>query len=195
MTTILHVNTSGRNTGSHSRKLSTELIAKLTAAHPNASVIERDIASGIEFVDQTWIEATFTPETQRSSDQKFRLSGSDTLVGEVQAADQLVIAVPIYNFSIPGVLKAWVDQICRIGVTFKHVDGQPVGLLENKKAFLVITSGGTEVQGPVDFATDYMTHVLAFIGITDVAIINAGQLMFDESGVLAKARQTIAAAA
>ena len=70
-----------------------------------------------------------------------------------------------------------------------------VGLLEGKKAFLVITSGGTEVQGPVDFATNYMTHVLAFIGITDVAIINAGQLMFDERGVLAKARQTIAAAA
>ena len=195
MTHILHINSSGRMDGSYSRKLSAELVEQLVERHPGAEVVVRDVAPGVEFLDQAWIEANFTPSSDRTDEQAARLVGSDALVAELQAADILVIAAPIYNFSDPGALKAWIDQICRAGVTFQYGPNGPEGLLEGKKAYVVMTSGGTEVRGPVDFATDYLTHVLGFIGITDVEVVDAGRLMADEAQSLQSARTTIAQAA
>ena len=191
MTTILHISSSGRQDGSFSRDLSKELLERLEIANPRATIIERDIANGVEFVDQTWIESNFTPKEERNSEQQLRLKDSDLLVSELKSADIVVISTPIYNFSVPGVLKAWIDQICRAGLTFKYESTGPIGLLSNTKAYLVVTSGGTEVRGPVDFATDYLVHVLGFIGIDNVTIVDAGQLMADKDLVISKARETI----
>lgn len=195
MTTILHIDSSGRHDGSYSRKLTAALVKKLQTLGPDAKIIKRELAQGVEFVDQDWIEANFTPADERTILQKERLSGSDALVDEVIQADHIVIGAPIYNFSVPGVLKAWVDQICRAGVTFRYEPTGPVGLLQDKRAFIVIASGGTEVQGPADFATDYLKHVLGFIGIQDVSIVNAGQLMVDEEAALERAKSKIEQAA
>ena len=191
---ILKVNSSGRVNGSHSRKLVDELISRLAGKHEGAKVISREVSSGIELVDEAWIQANFTNPADRSETQKNRLNASDTLVEEVEEADILVIAAPIYNFGVPAALKAWIDQICRANRTFKYSETGPVGLLEDKKAYVIVTSGGTKAQSSVDFVSDYMRHVLGFIGIKDVEIIAADQLMMAEEKQLAQARALIAAA-
>lgn len=191
MTTILHVNSSGRKNGSASRQLGAALVEKLMKRHPGASVIEREAVTEAEFLDEEWVVANFTSVEERSSRQGKRLEHSRKLVEEVQAADFIVIGTPIYNFTISGVLKAWIDQICRPGLTFRAEPDRFVGLLQNKKAFLVVTSGGTEVKGPIDFATGYMVHVLGFLGITEVAVIAADTMVSDPQGALERARRQI----
>jgi FMN-dependent NADH-azoreductase len=89
------------------------------------------------------------------------------------AADVLVIGAPIYNFSVPATFKAWVDMIARARLTFEYTENGPRGLLENKKAYVVVPSGGVPVGSPVDFATPYIRHALSFIGIIDVEFIGA----------------------
>ena len=122
------------------------------------------------------------------------MAESDALIAEVQAADVLVIGVPVYNFGVPAALKAWIDMIARARETFKYTENGPVGLLTNKKAYLVVASGGTEVGSAIDFATPYMKHVMGFIGITDVTVISAGQQMMDEKAA-EKAEKSIEALA
>ncbi len=174
---VLRVDASMRNAGSKSRELTDRLITRLTEGGGIASVTTRDLVHGIEFVDEAWIGANFTPEEDRSDAQKARLAGSDALVEEVKAADILVIGAPIYNFSVPAAMKAWIDQIARARKTFKYTENGPVGLLEGKKAYVVVTSGGVPVGSAVDFASGYLRHVLGFIGIEDVTIIAADSLM------------------
>ena len=178
---ILKVDSSGRYEGSHSRSLTGSVVDALKRGNPGATLVERDVAHGIDVVDQLWIANAYTPADERSAEGAARLNISDDLVAELQAADVLVLGVPIYNFGIPAAFKAWVDQICRAGVTFKYGENGPVGLLEGKKAYVVVTSGGTEVDGAVDFATPHVRQILNFIGITDIEIIAADRLMMDES--------------
>jgi FMN-dependent NADH-azoreductase len=174
---ILRVDGSMRQEGSVTRQLADKLMDRLTTEH-EATVNLRDLAVDAPgFVDQDWINANFTATEERSVAQREKLAVSDALVAEVQAADVLVIASPIYNFSVPAALKAWIDMIARARLTFKYTETGPVGLLENKKAYVVMASGGTEIGGPIDYARDYLRHVLGFIGITDVTFIEAGQVM------------------
>lgn len=177
--TILKINSSGRVEGSVSRRLIDRLAARLLAGAPEARVIERDVSSGMEFVDEMWIGAYFTPASERDAAQSARLAGSDALVAKLMAADTVVIGVPIYNFGVPAALKAWIDQIARAGLTFTFTDDGPQGLVTGKKAYLVVTSGGTRVDSDIDFATGYMRQALAFVGIDDVTVIPADGLMGD----------------
>ena len=131
----------------------------------------------------------------RNPAQAGALVMSDTLVDELQAADILVIGAPIYNFGMPAALKAWFDQVCRMGRTFQYSEQGPKGLLEGKKAYIVITSGGVPVDSPADFCTPHLRHLMSFIGIDDVTIIEAAGLMGDEEAGLAKARSQIEAIA
>ena len=195
MTNILHINSSARHGASNSRKLSAELVKKLEHANYGAKIVSRDVASGVEFVDEAWVGANITPADKRSAEQKARLANSDMLVTELQVATHIVIAAPIYNFGIPAALKAWIDQICRAGATFQYGPTGPVGLLKDKKAYLVITSGGVEIQGPVDYATNYLKFLLGFIGITDVTVIAANQLNMNEAKGLQEAHAGIDLAA
>ena len=89
---------------------------------------------------------------------------------ELVAADVVVIGTPIYNFSIPASLKAWVDMVARARKTFRYTENGPVGLLSDKKAYIVVASGGVKVGSPADFATPYLRHALSFVGITDVDV-------------------------
>ena len=103
--------------------------------------------------------------------------------------------MPIYNFGVPAALKAWVDQVARAGVTFKYTENGPQGLLEGKRAILVVASGGTAAGSDIDFASGYMQHVMGFIGITDVTVITADQMMMDTEAALAKATAQVDALA
>ncbi|MEO0399942.1 MAG: NAD(P)H-dependent oxidoreductase [Pseudomonadota bacterium] len=191
---ILQVHSSGRREGSTSRRLSDAFVDGLTASGRAIDRTVRDLADGVPFVDDAWIGANFTPQEERSAEQSAVLATSDMFVREVQDADVIVIGAPVYNFSVPALLKAWIDQIARARVTFKYTENGPVGLLEGKKAVIVMASGGTAIGAPNDFSTDYLKYVLGFMGITDVSVIAASQQMLDaEKAESEAAAQTDAA--
>jgi FMN-dependent NADH-azoreductase len=173
---ILEVAASGRSEGSVSRMLSTDLIGALEERHGNIELTRRDLNKGLSFVDEAWINANFTAPEERSAEQRATLAESDALVAELKAADVLVIGAPIYNFGVPAALKAWIDMVARARLTFRYTENGPKGLLEGKKAYVIIASGGVPVDSAIDFATPYLRHALAFIGITDVEVIAAEQL-------------------
>lgn len=189
--TVLHIDSSARLTGSATRDLSAAVVAKLAPE----TVIRRDVATPLPLLDETWVGANFTPADDRSAEQRATLALSDELVAELQAADTIVIGAPIYNFSIPATLKAWLDQVARAGLTFKYSETGPEGLLTGKRAIIVAASGGTPVGADMDYAVPYLQHMLGFIGITDVEIIAADQQAIDAEASMTKAKDAVAALA
>ena len=192
---ILRIDASARKTGSITRSLANETIEHLSEIGA-VSVTNRDVSTGLPFVDEDWVSANFTPAEARTSAHKAKLALSDSLVNEIKIADTLVISAPIYNFGIPATLKAWVDMICRAGLTFRYTEKGPVGLLEGKRAIILVASGGTAMGSDIDFATPYLKQAMAFIGITDVTFIAADALSrnADEKRAEASAQiQTLAA--
>ena len=189
---ILKISSSGRIEGSASRALSRDLISALKDRYGDIDVVDRDLATGVPVVDEAWIEANFTTEASRTLQQRKTLAYSDTQVAELQNADVLVIGVSMYNFSITATLKAWIDMIARAHLTFRYTENGPQGLLSGKKAYLVVATGGVPVGSPMDFATPYLRHALAFVGITDVEIVAADRLNSGAEESLNKARAQIA---
>lgn len=184
---ILRIDASARREGSVSRDLSTRIIARF----PDATVTTRDLATGLPLIDETWIGANFTPKDDRDDAQHAALGLSDDLIAELQAADTLVIGLPIYNFGVPAALKAWVDLVARAGVTFKYSENGPQGLLTGKRAIIAVASGGTEAGSSIDFATGYLRHVLGFIGITQVDFVTADRLGVDPEATLKSAHDQV----
>lgn len=174
---VLRVDASARDAGSITRDLADRLLAGLRDRVGNLEVMRRDVARGLPFVDAAWIGANFTDPDARDPAQREALVASDALVREVMAADLLVIGVPLYNFAVPASLKAWIDQIARARLTFRYGENGPVGLLGGKKAYLLVASGGAEIEGAADFATPWLRYVLNFLGIDDITVIAAGQGM------------------
>jgi len=172
---ILRIDASARKTGSVTRSLADEAIDRL-AELSAVTQTTRDVSSGLPFVDEDWVAANFTPADVRTDAHKAKLALSDSLVAELKSADTIVIASPIYNFGIPATLKAWVDMICRVGLTFRYTDSGPAGLLAGKRAIILVASGGTTVGSDFDFATPYLKQAMTFVGITDVSLIAADAL-------------------
>ncbi|OBY27836.1 FMN-dependent NADH-azoreductase [Leisingera sp. JC1] len=189
--TVLHLDSSARTEGSVTRDLSAQIVSRLGAD----TVIRRDLAAPLPLLDGAWIGANFTPADQRSEEDKQLLALSDALVEELKQADTIVIGAPIYNFSVPSTLKAWIDLVARVGVTFRYEETGPIGLLEGKRAIVAVASGGTQAGSDIDFATTYLRHVLGFIGITNVQIVAADAMSIDAEGALAKAKNQIEALA
>ena len=181
-----------RRQKSVSRMLADEMVSSLGARKPGINVITRDLASGVGIVNAAWIDAERTSEENRTPDQRALLTQSDALVAELQAADDLVIATPIYNFSVPAALKAWIDLICREKITFIYENDRARGLLANKRATVIITSGGTIADTDVDYASNYIQHILKFIGILDVSVIDVTGLAKNRREVINNARKEIA---
>lgn len=181
MTKILRIDASARHDDSISRRLADRLVARF----PGAEVTTRDLTRSLPHLDEGFTTATFTPPEARSPAQNAALSLSDQLLGEVQAADILVISTPIYNFSIPSALKAWIDQITRFGLVFHYTDTGPEGLLTGKRAFVLAASGGTEIGAANDFATPYLHYVLGFMGITDVTTLGAATMNDADAAIAA----------
>ena len=168
---ILLVSGSAQGTNASSFKVANQVIEKLQAT----AVKIRDLSTGLPSIDHEWVTANFSEQSSRTNEQKTRLTLSDELINEITWADILIIASPIYNFSVPSALKSWIDQICRAGLTFNYTETGPVGLLRDKRAVLTITSGGVPVDSSVDFATPYLRQVLNFIGIEDIQTVGADQ--------------------
>lgn len=189
---ILRIDASMRRAGSQSRALTDAVINRFRTENADLAVRVRDLAdTPLPQIDEAWINANFTDPDARTASQRETLSLSDQLVGELETADTIVIGVPLYNFSVPAALKAWIDLIARARLTFKYTENGPVGLLENKRAILVIASGGVAVGSPVDFATNYMKQVLRFIGITNVELVDASQLNLKADEQIAAAKSSI----
>lgn len=188
MTTILHINSSVRSTGSISRQLSGEFVQKLQAAHQGARVVERDLAKDpVPHLSEQMMAAYFTPADQRSEAQAHTVQLSDSLVTELMAADIVVVGAPMYNFSVSSTLKAWIDHVARAGMTFKYNEqGQPVGLVQGKKFFVFTSRGGVYSSGPakaLDFHETYLRGVLGFLGISDVSFIHTEGVAMGEDAV------------
>ncbi len=179
MTHILRVDSSMRTEGSVSRTLADKLIERLSDS--NTQITERDLANGIELINEHWIGSNFTDPSDRSDEQKTSLATSDELVNELRAADTVVITAPVYNFHVPAALKAWIDMVARARETFRYTEEGPVGLLTGKKVYVVMTSGGTVLGAENDFVSGWLKYILAFMGMTDVTFIDSSGLMLDET--------------
>ena len=163
----LLVESSARHETSRTRSAAAALAAQL-----GGEVTTRDLDSALPQIKENWVFANFTGKDDRSDAQKDDLALSDSLVQELQDADDIVIGVPIYNFNIPAALKLWIDQVARVGETFSYTENGPVGLLEGKKVHVVMASGGVPLGSDMDYATPYLKFVLAFMGLTDVTFVH-----------------------
>lgn len=179
MSNILFLKTSPKEEGSISTELGEYLVNQLTSVS-KSTVTKRQLDEEIPFINQQIINGLYVDDSQKTVEQKEALKLSDTIVEDVNNHDTIVISTPIYNFSAPAVLKAWADMVARVNKTFSYTENGPVGLLKDKKAYVVISSGGTKVASEIDFFTPWMKHFLKFIGITDVEFIAADQLMSDD---------------
>ena len=184
---VLNIQASARHDGSVTRQLSNKILTEIAADQ----TITRDLATGLPLLDAAWLAANFTLADNRTDVQRETLALSDSLITEIKQADTIVIGSPVYNFSVPAVLKAWIDQIARVGVTFKYTPDGPVGLLSGKRAIIVIASGGTPVGSDIDYVSGYLKHIMGFIGITDVTIIAADALGNDADAKIAAANDDI----
>lgn len=169
---ILQINSSARSTGSESTRIADSIVAKLAATNPGATITRRDLAAQPHPVlDETALQALFTPADQRTAEQAARVALDDALIAQVQAADAIVIGSPMYNFGITVQLKAWFDAIARAGVTFKYTATGPVGLLNGKKVYVAVSRGGMHRDGPTDTQLPHLKIFLNFIGLSDVQFV------------------------
>jgi FMN-dependent NADH-azoreductase len=178
MATLLHLDSSPLE-GSISRELTREFVKTWKASRPDGTVISRDLAAQpSKPLDAAWVGAAYTPEAARTPEQKRVLANSDELITELEKADEYVIGVAMHNFSIPAVLKLWIDQVARNGKTFSYGEGGVQGLLTGKKATIVAASGGVyeagTPAGAMNFVEPYLRAMLGFLGVTDVKFVTAG---------------------
>jgi len=178
MATLLKIDSSPMGENSISRKMTAQFVASWRKAHPGGEVISRDLTkTELRPVNGIWVGAAHTPKDSHSPEQREALAVSDTLIAELQKADEYVFGVPMHNFSIPSTLKLWIDQVARAGKTFSYGADGAKGLLTGKKATLLIASGGVYERGTamesLNFVTPYLRAVFGFLGVTDVTIIAA----------------------
>jgi FMN-dependent NADH-azoreductase len=171
---LLHVQASPRGAASHSRRIGLSLVSQLEGV-ADLQVVTRDLACPfLPHPDQRFVGASLMLETNRGTEENEALAWSETLIGELEIADLVVIDTPMYNSSVPSVLKAWVDYVVRPGRTFRLTSGGKVGLLGDRPVYLVVACGGTvshsdKVQN--DYLTPYLCHALATIGLRDVSML------------------------
>jgi FMN-dependent NADH-azoreductase len=172
MKKILNIISSPREDASYSNKLGSAIIEKIKTEYPGSEITTRDLSNfSIPHYNTSHLDAFFTPLENHTEAQKQSTKLSDELINELFAADIIVINTPMWNFSIPSVLKAWIDQISRAGITFKYTENGPVGLITGKKIYLAIASGAVFSEGPYkayDFVDPYLKAFLSFMGLTDV---------------------------
>ena len=187
---ILRIDGSTRQSNSVSRTLTDLAVATLHDQCGVAHVTQRDTRSGIGNISSAWRNASLTPNEARSPEDRAVLAQSEALVNEVSWADLLLIAVPIYNFSIPAALKSWIDLICRDNVDGARA-GNLVGRSQHKQALIILTSNYTMAHSDDDFATPYLKFMMEFIGIDSVTFIDATGLGKDQAGVFTRAQDVV----
>jgi FMN-dependent NADH-azoreductase len=183
---LLKVDSSVRG-NSISRKLTAQYGEAWARHHPGSEIIERDLAvTTLPLVTDEWVAASRSNPSQLTSAQRQTLAISDSLVDELLNADVIVIGAPMYNFSISSTLKAWIDQVVRVGKTVAYGPEGPKGLLLGKKVAVLTSRGGAYGRGThyekFDFQEPYLRHILGFIGLTDVTFIHAENQLRDSAG-------------
>ncbi|MGW8392001.1 FMN-dependent NADH-azoreductase [Pseudoduganella sp. HUAS MS19] len=169
---ILQINSSAKSSGSESTRVASNIVNKLLAANPGATVEVRDLAANPHPVlDESTLQALFTPADKRTPEQAARVALDDALIAQVQAADVIVLGAPMYNFGITVQLKSWFDAIARAGVTFKYTENGPLGLLQGKKVYVATSRGGMHKDAATDTQFPHLKMFLAFIGLTDVEYV------------------------
>ncbi len=171
---ILQINSSARAEGSHSTRLANVLVERLLATQPQAELSVRDLGrTPHPMLDEVALQALFSPAEQRTPEQAARVALDDALIAEIQAADVVVLGVPMYNFGVPSQLKNWIDAISRAQVTFRYTANGPEGLLKGKKVYVALTRGGLYRNTPNDTQTPYLQTFFGFLGMTDVQFVYA----------------------
>ena len=174
---LLRVDSSARR-NSISRQLTGRFVEAWQNEHPNGTVVERDLTTtALPHITDEWVQAIHSDPATLTAEQKQVLQLSDILVNELVQADTIVIGAPMYNFAIPAPLKAWIDQVVRVGKTVLLAATGPQGILKGKKVYIVTSRGGAFRPGTptehFDYQEPYLRHILAFIGLTDVTFIHA----------------------
>ena len=195
---ILHLDSSVLGENSASRSLTRKVAEAWRRAEPAAVIRYRDLGSEApQHLSPDYFTIGATPEEKRSATQSTELKLSDALIEEFLAADALIIGAPLYNFTIPSGLKAWIDRIAVAGKTFRYTAEGPVGLAGGKKVVIVATSGGRYADSPIDLAhVGYLKTVLNFLGIKDITVVRAAGLGIspeDRAKAIAAAETEIAA--
>ncbi len=198
MKTLLHIDSSPRAERSHSRQLTAHYARAWQAAHPDGRVVHRELGlTPLPLVSETWIAAAFSNPADHTPEQQAAIAVSNGLIDELFAADELLIGAPMYNFSIPASLKAWIDQIVRAGRTFDPATY--MGLVTGKKATILTARGGAgygpgEAMAHLDAEVPYLKLILGFLGINDVSVVYADNTSAADEvrqGSLDKARAEI----
>ena len=187
---ILRVDSSMRHEGSVGRLLADHTVLKLHTNLPNSTILTRDLRSGVGHVTSAWRDASLEIPHSRSSEDRAVLAQSEVLSTEAINADILVLAVPIYNFSIPAALKAWVDMICRSNVDGAATQTNPLPT-RPKHAIVILTSNHTLFGANDEFATGFLQFILNFIGCTQIDMIDATGLANNKATVIASAQEKI----
>lgn len=173
MATLLRIDSSARQHQSVSKNLADQAEKSWLKNHPDGNIERLDTNSTpIPHITEAVINAMYTATDERNADQQEALALSDQLIEQLRRADTLIISTPMYNFSIPSSLKAYLDLVLRVGETFVYTDQGPKGLLPNKEAFIVVATGGNYTRAPLnemDFVTPYLKVAMNFIGITNIS--------------------------
>ncbi|MCP1623741.1 FMN-dependent NADH-azoreductase [Pseudomonas nitroreducens] len=179
---LLHIDSSILGDNSASRQLSAELVAAWAAAEPGVEVTYRDLAAdAISHLSSASLVAAGTPAELRDAAQKHEAALGEKSIEEFLGADAIVIGAPMYNFSIPSQLKAWIDRIAVAGKTFRYTENGPEGLAGGKKVIIVSTAGGIHAGQPTGIAHEnYLELVLNFLGITDIEVVRAEGLAYGD---------------
>jgi len=185
MKKILGISSSVKGQASFSIQLSNAIIEKITSTYPGSQVKQHDLTkTPFPHLEETHLGAFFTPIEAQTVEQKKAIKHSNEAIAELMEADIIVIGVPMYNFTITSTLKAWIDHVVRAGITFSYATGVPIGLVNNKKVYLAIASGGIYTEGPMqdyDFTEPYLRKVLGFIGLTDITAFRIEGVVMPES--------------
>ena len=171
---ILQVLSSSRGAASHSTRVANRIVERLRDVDPQAKVVVRDLnRTPHPVLDEAALAALFTAAGARTPQQAARVALDDALIAEIQAADVVVLGVPMYNFAAPAALKNWIDAIARAGVTFRYTERGPEGLLKGKRMYVALARGGKYRDTPADTQVPYLRTMFAFLGITDVEFVYA----------------------
>lgn len=194
---ILQINASARREGANSTRVADSIVARLRVKHQAHTLTLRDLAADPHPpLDESALGALFTPAGDRTTAQRERVALDDALIAEIQAADVIVLGVPMYNFGVPAQLKNWIDAIARNGVTFRYTEKGPEGLLAGKRVYVGLARGGRYRGTEADSQVPYLKTVLGFLGMTEVHFIYAEGLNMGQEAALqgfAQAEADIAA--
>lgn len=180
MKTLLRIQTSLLGSKGQSSQLTDRFIERWLKNNPGGRVITRDLAhEPVPHLTAERFAAFGTSAQERTAEQQVAVAYSDSLIEELRSADTVVLAVPMYNFSVPSTLRSYFDHIARAGVTFRYTSNGPEGLLTGKQAYVFITRGGIH-SGAADTQTPYLRQFLGFIGITDVEFVHAEGLSYGD---------------